>query len=91
VTWSAVPVSGDVCSECRTDRAHARADVAQALAVAAREDAEELDPLVRLESHRLSPNSASKHTLRSHVKSILRKLDVSSRRQAVEKLQAARG
>ena len=33
----------------------------------------------------------SEHTVRSHVKSILRKLDVSSRRQAVEKLDAARG
>jgi DNA-binding NarL/FixJ family response regulator len=32
----------------------------------------------------------SEHTVRSHVKSILRKLDVSSRRQAVEKLGAAR-
>jgi DNA-binding NarL/FixJ family response regulator len=32
----------------------------------------------------------SEHTVRSHVKSILRKLDVSSRRQAVEKLDAAR-
>ena len=32
----------------------------------------------------------SEHTVRSHVKSILRKLDVSSRRQDVEKLQAAR-
>jgi DNA-binding NarL/FixJ family response regulator len=32
----------------------------------------------------------SEHTVRSHVKSILRKLDVSSRRQAVEKLEAAR-
>jgi DNA-binding CsgD family transcriptional regulator len=33
----------------------------------------------------------SEHTVRSHVKSILRKLDVSSRRDAVEKLVAARG
>ena len=32
----------------------------------------------------------SEHTVRSHVKSILRKLDVSSRRGAVEKLAAAR-
>jgi DNA-binding NarL/FixJ family response regulator len=32
----------------------------------------------------------SEHTVRSHVKSILRKLDVSSRREAVEKLAAAR-
>jgi DNA-binding NarL/FixJ family response regulator len=32
----------------------------------------------------------SDHTVRSHVKSILRKLDVSSRRDAVEKLAAAR-
>src|SRR5437773_6445863 len=33
----------------------------------------------------------SEHTVRSHVKSILRKLQVSSRREAVEKLAAARG
>jgi DNA-binding NarL/FixJ family response regulator len=32
----------------------------------------------------------SEHTVRSHVKSVLRKLDVSSRREAVEKLAAAR-
>jgi DNA-binding CsgD family transcriptional regulator len=32
----------------------------------------------------------SEHTVRSHVKSILRKLDVSSRRDAVEKLATAR-
>jgi DNA-binding NarL/FixJ family response regulator len=32
----------------------------------------------------------SEHTVRSHVKGILRKLDVSSRRDAVEKLAAAR-
>ncbi len=33
----------------------------------------------------------SEHTVRSHVKSILRKLGVSSRRDAVQKLRAARG
>jgi DNA-binding NarL/FixJ family response regulator len=33
----------------------------------------------------------SEHMVRSHVKSVLRKLDVSSRREAVEKLAAARG
>jgi DNA-binding NarL/FixJ family response regulator len=33
----------------------------------------------------------SEHTVRSHVKSVLRKLDVSSRREAVEKLAAERG
>jgi DNA-binding NarL/FixJ family response regulator len=33
----------------------------------------------------------SEHTVRSHVKGVLRKLDVSSRREAVEKLVAARG
>jgi two-component system nitrate/nitrite response regulator NarL len=33
----------------------------------------------------------SEHTVRTHVKSVLRKLDVSSRREAVEKLAAARG
>jgi DNA-binding NarL/FixJ family response regulator len=33
----------------------------------------------------------SEHTVRSHVKSILRKLDVSSRREALERLDASRG
>jgi DNA-binding CsgD family transcriptional regulator len=33
----------------------------------------------------------SEHTVRSHVKSILRKLEVSSRREALEKLALARG
>jgi len=33
----------------------------------------------------------SEHTVRSHVKSVLRKLGVSSRREAVERLAAARG
>jgi DNA-binding NarL/FixJ family response regulator len=33
----------------------------------------------------------SEHTVRTHVKSVLRKLGVSSRREAVEKLAAARG
>jgi len=33
----------------------------------------------------------SEHTVRSHVKSVLRKLGVSSRRDAVEKLAEARG
>jgi two-component system nitrate/nitrite response regulator NarL len=33
----------------------------------------------------------SEHTVRSHVKSVLRKLGVSSRREAVEKLASARG
>jgi DNA-binding CsgD family transcriptional regulator len=33
----------------------------------------------------------SEHTVRSHVKSLLRKLGVSSRRQALEALAAARG
>jgi len=33
----------------------------------------------------------SEHTVRSHVKSVLRKLDVSSRREALEKLAQERG
>ena len=33
----------------------------------------------------------SEHTVRSHVKSLLSKLGVSSRREALEKLSAARG
>ena len=33
----------------------------------------------------------SEHTVRSHVKSVLRKLNVSSRREALEQLALARG
>src|SRR6266496_4430031 len=58
--------------------------------------AREVEILLLLD-HRLETDEIAKrlfiseHTVRSHVKSILRKLGVSSRRDAVEKLAAARG
>jgi DNA-binding NarL/FixJ family response regulator len=46
----------------------------------------------RLETDKIAKRLfISEHTVRSHVKSVLRKLDVSSRREAVEKLATARG
>jgi DNA-binding NarL/FixJ family response regulator len=64
-------------------------------AIAAALTARELEILLLLDD-RLETDEIAKrlfisgHTVRSHVKSILRKLDVSSRRDAVEKLAAAR-
>ena len=64
-------------------------------AIAAALSARELEVLLLLDDH-LGTNEIAKrlfisqHTVRSHVKSLLRKLDVSSRRQALETLAAAR-
>jgi DNA-binding NarL/FixJ family response regulator len=63
--------------------------------VAAELTAREVEILLLLEDRLETDEIAkrlfiSEHTVRSHVKSILRKLDVSSRREAVEKLAAAR-
>src|SRR5436305_3591513 len=65
-------------------------------AIAAELTAREVEILLllddRLETDEIAKRLfISEHTVRSHVKSILRKLDVSSRRQAVEKLHAERG
>jgi DNA-binding NarL/FixJ family response regulator len=65
-------------------------------AVAAELTAREVEILLLLEDRLETDEIAkrlfiSEHTVRSHVKNILRKLDVSSRREAVEKLAAARG
>jgi DNA-binding NarL/FixJ family response regulator len=63
--------------------------------IAAELTAREVEILLLLE-HRLETDEIAKrlfiseHTVRSHVKSVLRKLGVSSRREAVEKLAAAR-
>jgi DNA-binding NarL/FixJ family response regulator len=64
--------------------------------VAAELTAREVEILLLLEDRLETDEIAkrlfiSEHTVRSHVKNILRKLDVSSRREAVEKLAAARG
>ena len=58
--------------------------------------ARELEVLLLLDQHLGTDEIAqrliiSEHTVRSHVKSLLSKLGVSSRREALEKLSAARG
>jgi DNA-binding NarL/FixJ family response regulator len=63
--------------------------------VAAALSARELEILLLLDAHLDTHDIAkrlfiSEHTVRSHVKSLLRKLDVSSRKEALEALAAAR-
>ena len=58
--------------------------------------ARELEVLLLLDDHLATDEIAtrlfiSEHTVRSHVKSLLRKLGVSSRREALERLSTARG
>ena len=64
-------------------------------AIAAVLSAREVEVLLLLDDHLGTDEIAkrlfiSEHTVRSHVKSLLRKLNVSSRRQALEALHAAR-
>ena len=64
--------------------------------IAASLSAREVEVLLLLDEHLGTDEIAkrlfiSEHTVRSHVKSLLSKLDVSSRREALEKLSAARG
>jgi DNA-binding NarL/FixJ family response regulator len=64
--------------------------------IAATLSAREVEVLLLLDEHLGTDEIAarlyiSEHTVRSHVKSLLRKLGVSSRRQALEALEAARG
>ena len=64
--------------------------------IAAVLSARELEVLLLLDEHLGTDEIAqrlfiSEHTVRSHVKSLLRKLDVSSRREALEALARARG
>jgi DNA-binding NarL/FixJ family response regulator len=64
--------------------------------IAAVLSARELEVLLLLDEHLATEEIAarlfiSEHTVRSHVKSLLRKLHVSSRREALELLSAARG
>ncbi len=63
--------------------------------IAAVLSARELEVLLLLDEHRGTDEIAqrlfiSEHTVRSHVKSLLRKLGVSSRRDALERLSHAR-
>src|SRR5215217_3302569 len=65
-------------------------------AIASLLSARELEVLLLLDEHLGTDQIAkrlfiSEHTVRSHVKSLLRKLDVSSRRQALEALATTRG
>src|SRR5918911_2689805 len=65
-------------------------------AIAAALSARELEVLLLLDEHLGTDEIAnrlyiSEHTVRSHVKSLLRKLGVSSRREALERLAVARG
>src|ERR671927_1503856 len=65
-------------------------------AIAAALSARELEVLLLLDEHLGTEEIArrlfiSEHTVRSHVKSLLRKLGVSSRREALEALATARG
>ena len=64
-------------------------------AIAATLSARELEVLLLLDEHLGTDEIAkrlfiSEHTVRSHVKSLLRKLGVSSRREALERLSSAR-
>ena len=64
--------------------------------IAAALSARELEVLLLLDDHLATDEIAkslfiSEHTVRSHVKSLLRKLGVSSRREALEALATARG
>ena len=64
--------------------------------IAAVLSARELEVLLLLDEHLATDEIAkrlfiSEHTVRSHVKSLLRKLGVSSRREALEALANARG
>jgi LuxR family transcriptional regulator, maltose regulon positive regulatory protein len=57
--------------------------------------AREVEVLLLLDEHLGTDEIAqrlfiSEHTVRSHVKSLLRKLGVSSRREALERLESAR-
>jgi DNA-binding NarL/FixJ family response regulator len=77
-------------------RAGGRKDAGVPDAIAAALSARELEVLLLLDEHLATEDIAkrlfiSEHTVRSHVKSLLRKLGVSSRREALEALSVARG
>jgi DNA-binding NarL/FixJ family response regulator len=76
-------------------RAGGRLDGGVPDAIAAKLSAREVEVLLLLDEHLTTDEIAgrlfiSEHTVRSHVKSLLRKLGASSRREALERLAAAR-
>lgn len=76
-------------------RAGGRLDGGVPDAIAAKLSAREVEVLLLLDEHLTTDEIAgrlfiSEHTVRSHVKSLLRKLGASSRREAIERLAVAR-
>ena len=76
-------------------RGGGRGELAVPESIANALSARELEVLLLLDQHLGTEEIAqrliiSEHTVRSHVKSLLSKLDVSSRREALEKLSNAR-
>jgi DNA-binding NarL/FixJ family response regulator len=97
VTEGEVALSGQIAKrllEQVRDGDHRTIDVPESIAAVL--SARELEVLLLLDQHLGTDEIAqrliiSEHTVRSHVKSLLSKLGVSSRREAVEKLSLARG
>jgi DNA-binding NarL/FixJ family response regulator len=97
VTEGEVALSGQIAKrllEQVRDGDHRTVDVPESIAAVL--SARELEVLLLLDQHLGTDEIAkrliiSEHTVRSHVKSLLSKLGVSSRREAVEKLNHARG
>jgi len=97
VTQGEVALSGQVARrllEQVREGGHRSGAVPESIASAL--SARELEVLLLLDQHLGTDEIArrliiSEHTVRSHVKSLLAKLGVSSRREALEKLGAARG
>ena len=97
VTQGEVALSGQVAKrllEQVREGDQRTVDVPESIATAL--SARELEVLLLLDQHLGTDEIAhrliiSEHTVRSHVKSLLSKLGVSSRREALEKLSAARG
>jgi DNA-binding NarL/FixJ family response regulator len=97
VTEGEVALSGPVARRLLEQvREGGRGGEAVPESIAAALSARELEVLLLLDQHLGTDEIArrliiSEHTVRSHVKSLLSKLGVSSRREALEKLRAARG
>jgi DNA-binding NarL/FixJ family response regulator len=89
-------LSGSIARRLLEQVRDGRGDRAVPEEIASLLSARELEVLLLLDEHLGTEDIArrlyiSEHTVRSHVKSLLHKLDVSSRRQALEALSRARG
>ena len=97
VTRGEVALSGQVARRLLEQvREGERRGPAVPESIASALSARELEVLLLLDQHLSTEEIArrliiSEHTVRSHVKSLLAKLGVSSRREALERLSAARG